>query len=152
MPEVFRTSMMLADSAQAVGGKLYVLGGGWSFTFPGVPGAVAGIVTVPWSETNRRHVLEFNLVDDRGAAVRVPTGRGDFAPLVIRSEFELGRPPGVRPGSSFTNPIAINYMTLPLEAGRSYEWRWTINGQGHDDWRLPFDVRIPPQPGQPAPT
>jgi hypothetical protein len=151
MPEGFRISMMLADSAQSVGGKLYLLGGGWNSTFPGLPGAIAGIVTVPWSETNRKHVLELNLLDDAGAAVRVPTGNGDFAPLQIRNEFEIGRPPGVRPGSSFPNPIAINYLALPLQAGRSYEWRWTIDGQGHDDWRLPFDVRMPPQPGQPPP-
>ena len=152
MPEGFRTAIMLADNAQAVGGKLYILGAGWSWTVPGMPGAIAGIVTVPWNETNRRHVLEFNLVDESGAAVRVPTPQGELAPLTIRTEFEVGRPPGVRQGSSFSNPIAINYMSLPVQPGRSYEWRWSINQQTHDDWRLPFEVRqAVPQPPPQAP-
>jgi len=149
MPEDFRISMMLADNAQAVQGKLYILGAGWNFTFPGMPGAVAGIVTVPWHETNRKHVLTFSLVDDGGSAVRVGTPQGTQEPLMIRSEFEVGRPPGVRPGSSFSHPIAINYLALPLQPGRSYEWRWAINDKTRDDWRLPFEVRqamVQPQP------
>ena len=152
MPEDFRTSMMLADNAQAVGGKLYVLGAGWNSTFPGAPGAIAGIVTVPWTETNRKHTLVFSLVDESGVAVRVPTQQGEFAPLTIRTEFEVGRPPGVRPGSSFSNPIAINYVALPFQAGHSYEWRWSINERTRDDWRLPFEVRAAPaMPQPPAP-
>ena len=39
---------MLADSAQEVGGKLYILGGGWSVTGPVVPpSAVAIKIDVP---------------------------------------------------------------------------------------------------------
>jgi hypothetical protein len=144
---------MLADNAQAVGGKLYILGAGWNWTVPGMPGAVAGIVTVPWNETNRKHVLTFNLVDDSGSAVRVPTPQGTQEPLTIRTEFEVGRPPGVRPGSSFSHPIAINYLALPLQAGRSYEWRWSVNEKSRDDWRLAFEVRqVPIQPQAAPPT
>ena len=151
MPEDFRISMMLADNAQAVGGKLYILGAGWNWTVPGMPGAITGIVTVPWTETNRKHALVFSLVDDSGSAVRVQTPTGEFQPLEIRTEFEVGRPPGVRPGMSFSNPIAINYMALPLQAGRSYEWRWSINERTRDDWRLTFDVRQPPVAPQAPP-
>ena len=154
MPDEFRTSMMLADNAQAVGGKLYILGAGWSWTAPGAPGAIAGIVTVPWNETNRRHTLVFTLVDGGGQPVKVPGAEGE-QPLAIRTEFEVGRPPGVRPGSSFSHPVAINYIALPLEAGRAYEWRWAINERSRDDWRLPFEVRpnpmqvqVPPAAGQ----
>ena len=42
-------TLMLADSAQEVGGKLYILGGGWSVTGPVVPpSAVAIKIDVPW--------------------------------------------------------------------------------------------------------
>jgi hypothetical protein len=30
---------------------------------------------------------------------------------------------------------------LPLEPGR-YEWRLTIDGDSHEDWTLPFTVRV----------
>ena len=41
--------MMLADSAQAVAGKLYILGGGWSMTGPAAtPSALAIKFEVPW--------------------------------------------------------------------------------------------------------
>jgi hypothetical protein len=51
-------SVLLADSAQAVGGKLYILGGRWSVTGPGPSAsAIALKIEVPWDETNRRHKL-----------------------------------------------------------------------------------------------
>ena len=51
-----RVTLMLADSAQAVEGKLYILGGGWSLVGPEpTPMAIALKIEVPWDETNRRH-------------------------------------------------------------------------------------------------
>ena len=42
-----KVTMMLADSAQVAGGKLYILGGGWSITGPmPCPSAIAVIVVV----------------------------------------------------------------------------------------------------------
>lgn len=146
MPDDFRVAMMLADSGQAVGGKLYVLGGGWSLTAPGVPGAIAGIISVPWNETNRKHVLAFSLAEADGDAVVVDTPQGK-QPLEIRGELEVGRPPGIRPGSLINVPFAVNYPAIPVQAGKAYEWRWSINGKSRDDWRLPFEVRAAvPQP------
>ena len=44
---------MLADSAQAVGGKLYILGGGWSRSAGAAPFAIAAKIEVPWDEASR---------------------------------------------------------------------------------------------------
>jgi nitrogen fixation protein len=140
--EEFRTSMMLVDNAQAVGGKLYVLGGGWNVTMPGIPGGIAGVVYVPWTETNRQHVLLFELFDDSGHPVMGQTPQGP-QPIQIRAGFEVGRPAGTRPGSTINTPLAVNYAALPFEPGRVYEWRWSIDGRSREDWRLTFDVRMP---------
>src|SRR5436309_3077996 len=56
--------MLLADAAQAVGGKMYVMGGGWTHVlvpqFPGyapAPFSVAVGITVPYHLTNRRFAV-----------------------------------------------------------------------------------------------
>ncbi|MFI5347933.1 MAG: DUF6941 family protein, partial [Elusimicrobiota bacterium] len=69
-----KVTMMLADSAQAVGGKLYILGGGWSITGPQpCPSAIAVLVSVPWNETNRKHRVKVELVDEDYRPVLMPT-------------------------------------------------------------------------------
>ena len=63
MPDM-RVTMLLADAAQEVNGKLYVLGGGWSVTGPDVPPmALAVKLDVPWTEANQAHTFELVLVD-----------------------------------------------------------------------------------------
>src|SRR5438105_4643774 len=95
-----KLTMLLADAAQAVGGKLYVLGGGWSITTaPTGPSAIAVKLDIPWDEANRRHTLKFSLLDEDGRPVVVPTPIGD-RPLEIEGQFEVGRPPGLKPGTS----------------------------------------------------
>ena len=65
--------MMLADAAQEVGGKLYILGGGWSVTGPmPTPMAIALKIEVPWDRTNEKHELLLELLDEDGNPVRVP--------------------------------------------------------------------------------
>ena len=64
--------MMLADAAQAVDNKLYILGGGWSVTGPDpLPSAIAMKIDVPWDQTNQRHRWELALLDDDGVPVFV---------------------------------------------------------------------------------
>jgi hypothetical protein len=142
-PEAFRVSMILSDSAQVTNGKLYLLGGGWNVTHPLNPGAVAGIVMVPWNETNRKHVLEFRLYDNAGQNVKIGTPQGP-QDIFVKIQFEVGRPPGVRQGMTFSNPVSFSYGLLPLVAGQTYEWRWKINDITNSEWRLTFDVVAPP--------
>ena len=52
-----KVTILLADAAEAVNGKLYVLGGGWSITGPDPsPMALAIKIEVPWDQSNQPHV------------------------------------------------------------------------------------------------
>ena len=136
-----KAHFLLADSAQAISGKLYLLGGGWSIIGPApTPMAVAGIIEVPWEEANRKHKVRFELVDEDGHAVMVPTPTGD-RPVEVIAEFEVGRPPGTKAGAPFNVPVAMNLGALPLAPDRRFVWRASINGETKEAWRLPFSTR-----------
>jgi hypothetical protein len=139
-----RATMMLADSAQAAEGKLYILGGGWNITGPEPsPSAIAIYIEVSWDLANMRHHWRLELMDSDGQPVMVPTPMGEQA-LVLEGDVEVGRPPGVTPGTGLGVPLAINLGPLPLPPGGRYEWRFTIGGRSDENWRLPFSTRPAP--------
>ena len=112
--------LMLCDAAQAVDGKLYVLGGGWSITpTPTGPLALAVKAEVPWTHTDRAHDWTLELVDADGRAVVL----GE--PVRIDGTLEVGRPVGVPVGTPADAVMALSFGPLPLPAGR-YEWRLTV--------------------------
>jgi len=135
--------MMLADSAQEVGGKLYILGGGWSITGPEpVPMAIALKLEVPWDRTNEQHSLQLELLDDDGNPVLVDgPEEGEQVPLQVTGEFEAGRPPGIKPGTPIDSALAVNFGPLALEPGRRYQWRLSIDGETDEGWTLGFSTR-----------
>ena len=140
-----RVTMLLADAAQVVENKLYLLGGGWSMTGPDpVPSAIAMKIEVPWDQTNDRHRWEMALLDADSQPVFVQGPEGEQA-LVINGEFEVGRPAGVASGTPIDLALAINLGPIPLPGGRRYVWELTIDGQSHADWQLGFATR--PGPG-----
>jgi len=142
-----KVTMMLADAAQAVQGKLYILGGGWSTAGPDpTPMAIAIKVEVPWDEANRPHRLKLALVDGDGQPVIVPTATGD-RPLELGAEFEVGRPPGLRPGTPLDLPLAMNLGPLPLQPDRRYVWRLSIDDHSEEDWQVSFSTRPAQGPG-----
>ena len=135
--------MLLADFAQVADGKLTVVGGGWSLTGPElVPFGIALLIQVPWDRANLRHVMRLEFLDADGQPVLHDTDEDGEQPLVFFDDlpFEVGRPPGLKPGTYLDFPVAVNSAPLPLEPG-TYEWRLTIDGQADPDWRLPFTVR-----------
>jgi len=133
--------MLLADAAQSVEGKLYVLGGGWSITGPDPsPGGLAVKVEVPWDEANRRHRITSELVDGDGHPFLAPTPMGE-QPLKIEGNFEVGRPPGIMPGSPLDMAVAFNFPPLPLKTGTRYVWRLSIDGHSDEDWQVAFSTR-----------
>ena len=141
-----KVTMMLADFAQSINGKLYIMGGGWSVTGPQpCPSAIAVKIGVPWNDTNRRHELKIELLDGDYHPVLVPTPTGN-APLVIGANFEVGRPPGMAAGSAIDVPMAFNMGAIPLEPGRRYVWRLTIDEKTEDDWHIAFSTRPMTQP------
>jgi hypothetical protein len=107
--------LILADSVQAVDGKLYMLGGGWdqrtSQSYPEpIQLGLAISLLVPWDETNQKQSLAIAIRDSDGRDV-VPT---------INGQIEVGRPPGLRPGVTQRSLMAIN-AGFPLPAPGRYE-------------------------------
>lgn len=133
--------MMLADSAQAVDGKLYILGGGWSLTGPdAIPSAIAVKVEVPWDEANTKHALKLALFDEDGRPVKVPTPTGEI-PVELGTDFEVGRPPGLKPGTALDFVFAVNIGPLPLTPDERYVWQLSIDGRSEEGWQLAFSTR-----------
>ncbi|MFZ1060391.1 MAG: hypothetical protein WAP47_14490 [Candidatus Rokuibacteriota bacterium] len=136
-----RVTLLLADAAQAVNGKLYILGGGWSIKGPDpIPTAIAIKIEVPWDEANKVHRMELALLDADGQPVIVPTPIGD-RPVQLTGNFEAGRPPGLKPGTPLDVALAINIGPLPLPPDRRYVWRCSIDDKFEEDWQVAFTVR-----------
>jgi len=135
-----KATLLLADYAVVSDGKLTIVGGGWSQTGPDASSfGIALLIQVPWDQANTVHSFSVELLDADGAAVVVEGDDGEQA-VAFGGEFEVGRPPGIKPGTPLDFPVAVTSTPLPLEAGR-YEWRLTIDGASRADWTLPFTVR-----------
>ena len=133
--------MLLADYAVVADGKLTVVGGGWSQTGPEPASfGIALLIQVPWDQANTVHSFSVELLDSDGAPVVVESEEEEEQPVAFGGEFEVGRPPGIKPGTPLDFPVAVNSTPMPLEPGR-YEWRLTIDGSAREDWTLPFTVR-----------
>ena len=128
---------LLADHAQ-VSGKLFVSGAGIDvLSFPlGQPApfpvtlAVAGVVRVPWTETNRQHRLQFLVLDEDGRPplLAEPTGE---EPERVGGEmvFEVGRPPGLPDGEEQLVPFAFQFQGLPLTRLGKYIVRLNLDDE-----------------------
>lgn len=120
-------NLFLCDSAQVYDGKLSVLGAGWTWIRAGIPYTVAAIVEIPWDMTNTKVKGKFSLVNEDGVSVN-PDG---INPLQIEVEMEVGRPAGMKPGTSQRIPLFINVMPMDQNyaaLGR-YTWNLEIVGE-----------------------
>lgn len=93
-----KVTLLLADAAQAVGGKLFILGGGWSNIMAPAPFAIAVKVEVPWNLATETHEFRLELVDEDGRAVAAETIDGSMQPVVVEGQFSTGIAPGTRQG------------------------------------------------------
>lgn len=118
--------LMLCDAAEVADGKLFVLGGGWSLCGPGTfVHALAIKLEVPWDQANRLHKLSTELVTEDGQAVRVGDPPSE---LQWRTDFEVGRPPGLPGGTALDMPFAINLGPMDLPPDNGYSWVVKIDG------------------------
>jgi hypothetical protein len=138
-------TLILADAAQEVGGKLYILGGGWSVTGPEpTPMALAIKIGVPWDQANRRHQFKIMLLGEDGERPQIlepATGQPQAVDFEFGGDLEVGRPPGLPPGTEIDAAMAVTLAPIPLIPGRGYVWRLEINGESKDHWQLAFRVR-----------
>jgi hypothetical protein len=136
-----RVRLLLCDAAQAVNGKLYILGAGWNLTGPQpIPSALAIQIDVPWDQANRRHKIVLKLVTDDGTPVTAPTPDGN-RPVEIDAGFEVGRPAGHKPGTPLSVVLALNIGPLQLQPESRFEWRCEINGETSEEWTVGFSTR-----------
>ena len=142
-----KVTLILADSAQAIGNKLYILGGGWSITSPGVPFAIAVKIEVPWSQGAEQHTFRLALLDADGQPVLVAGDGEEERPIFVEGGFSTGIPAGLKAGTPLDTTMAFSFPHgLPLRPGERYEWRLTIDGRTEDGWQLGFSTR--PAPAQ----
>ncbi|MBI4493225.1 MAG: hypothetical protein HY690_10590 [Chloroflexi bacterium] len=116
--------LILADAAQIVGGKLYLLGGGWTVLTAqaGFPVqqhcGIAAAFTVPWTETNQRHDVEIEISDEDGRQTLWKQA----------GQVEVGRPPGIPLGSDQRAQIAVD-LVLSFESAGTYVILVRVDGQ-----------------------
>lgn len=95
--------LILADRAEAINGKLYMMGGGWDrlnlsdLTQPAPISLAVGIL-IPWGQTNTDHRLDIWLEHEDGTQVKPQ----------INAVVNSGRPPHSVKGQQFRTMIAIN--------------------------------------------
>lgn len=137
--------LIIADAAQVLGNKLYLLGGGWDTLTVGQgfpvqqPVSVAISFRVPWHETNQKHEFELEVFTDS------PDGK---SLAKVGGAIEVGRPPGIKPGQSQRLQAALNIL-LRLEAPGTYSIVGRIHGQ--EQARTHFNVIAGPGVSLPKP-
>lgn len=133
--------MLLCDAVQEANGKLFILGGGWTYIGPAPevgPMGIAIMMEVPWADANKKHRFQLTLCDADMKPVPVgPEGQT----VILGGEVEVGRPAGAPAGNPFTVPLAINVGPLPLPGGARYLWILEVDGETHADWQLGFNTR-----------
>lgn len=116
--------MLLCDYAEELNGKLYIMGGGWSRNHtPKQPTnmALAIKLIVPWNEANRPYDLTVRLMDENHEVVPNPEGNN----IGVQGKIEVGRPPGLKPGSNLDLALAVRFDGLVLEPG-TYVWELLV--------------------------
>lgn len=131
---------LVADHAEVIAGKLYLMGGGWdTLHSPNLPAAVrfsvALGVRIEWEETNRQIPIHVLVEDDDGAMFARADGT-----------VSVGRPPELPAGSPQVAKLAL---TLGLSLPRYGGYRVLVaagDGDGQRVRSLPFRLVRPPAP------
>lgn len=151
-----QVNAFLADSAEAVEGKIYALGIGWNTiharAFPVIHPRVAigVIIHVPYTATNQMHRITLHLqTQDQ---VRVPLGErpsadGEGLDVVgeLSGQFNVGRPPLLPPGDEQVVALAMTINGLRFTKPDLYSWVISIDGA--EVRRLPMRVQQLVEPG-----
>ncbi len=135
-----KVTALLCDAAQESGGKLHILGGGWSVT-RGTPVtmALALKLSIPWVLANTKLQFSATLVDEDGETptLLLADGSSQRQPVAAAGELEVGRPAGLKPGTPLDSALAVTFHGVPLQPAR-YVWRIAVNDQALEE--IPFTV------------
>lgn len=127
--------LILADKAEAIGGKLYLMGGAFDrvgmTTIPGpAQFDVAAGLLVGYNETNVQHAFELRCEDADNNLVFPPA----------QGAIEVGRPPGMAAGSE-QRALVVFAGPFTFGATGDYAWVLVLNGE----WQPPTRFRIEQQ-------
>ncbi|HLT21428.1 MAG TPA: hypothetical protein VKZ96_18380 [Thermomicrobiales bacterium] len=121
--------IILADSAEILNSKLYLMGGGWDRLVVNQDFPVRQIISIAvsfavgWDETNIRMPMEIQIKDDQGNQLSR-----------VQGHIEAGRPPGITPGQTQRVQAAFKF-SLRFEREGVYTVSALINdkleGQTH---------------------
>lgn len=115
---------MLADGAQVVQGKLYILGGQWDrIMVASLPAqhpsmAVVLVLKVEYSEAPKTCTLAIELtLDGKPAGVRAG------------GQLSIGHAPGLKRGAPQFAPAAITFANVQFERTGRYDWTVSVDGE-----------------------
>ena len=129
---------VIADYAEIVGGKLYLMGGGWDTTYAAeVPAAVKVAIAVgariAWNETDHPMPVHITVEDDDGKVL-----------VSMDGAVTVGRPSGIVPGSAQLAQMAAN---VTFNAPQFGGYRVMVNaGQGEAAISHALPFRVAPRP------
>lgn len=131
--------MLLCDAAESVGGKLYILGAGWSEMFAGNPTnmALAVKLSIPWDHANRPMTIRASLLNEDGGLVDFGVG-----PVTAEGGIEVGRPPRMKHGTPLDASFVLNFPGITLTPG-GYVWQLEVD----DAVKARVPIRVHSQAG-----
>jgi hypothetical protein len=123
---------IIADSVEAINGKLYMLGGGWNqhraTAFPSqLRMGIAVSLLIAWDETNHPHVVRLVVNEAVEGKPVLPE---------VNAEVEVGRPAGMLPGTVQRAILALN-AAFPVKRPGKYE---VVVRAGTSEKRVTFDA------------
>ncbi|MCL5947417.1 MAG: hypothetical protein M1298_05320 [Chloroflexi bacterium] len=113
--------VMIADRAEVVNNKLYMLGGAWdtflaAAKFPiSLSFSIVVAILTPWHETNNQQTFTIRCEDSDGHLL-IPA---------LQAQFVVGRPPWAKKGQQFRSIFVAN-ISLSLNQSGSYLIRTTL--------------------------
>ena len=137
--------LIMADKAEAINGKLYMIGGGFdnvgASALPGMtPYDIAFGFLVDFNETNEPHHFSLQLRD-----------ADDVVALDLGGRIEVGRPAGMDPGQ-VQRVIVVFQGPFPAPGAGNYRWVPTLDGVEGEPTRFRISevpVQTPPPGGRP---
>ena len=129
---------LLADHAEIVNGKLYLMGGGWdrffAATLPAqIRVAIAVGVRVGWEETNKPIAVRVWVEDDDGKEL-----------VRIDGQVNVGRPPNLPPGFEQLAQMCAN-VPVNIQAHGGYRVR-IVAGEGESEIERRLTFRVEARP------
>lgn len=132
--------IIMADSAEVVNGKLYLMGGGWDQLVINQQFPVQQLISIAisfsvgWEETNIQHPMEVRVEDMEGKQL-----------ARVNGVIESGRPRGITPGQAQRVQLAFK---LPLRFEKPDTFSVTAYINDEMTARTNFRIKAGKQQGQ----